>query len=272
MAFSVLELFKKNQPIEFYHFGLGPAVWRFTSADIDVTYLGEVYVSGQLKRSRIVWSGDLAQQHVTIKVPIGSPLAQAWTRFPAGASGSVRIFAQHRGAGDVTPLFGGRYVNFKFRGPDCELRFDSILTQRREQGLRRTASPHCPHTLYDTAAFSCGIAKAGFKTSFAADAVSGVNVSGAPLAAHPDGYYAGGLLEYLRADGVLERRSIDTHVVNTVVLRAPIDGLIAGETVDVYPGCDHSLQTCNDKFANSANYGGLPFIPEVNPYDGNPIF
>lgn len=45
-----------------------------------------------------------------------------------------------------------------------------------------------------------------------------------------------------------------------------------GETVYVYPGCDHTLQTCNDVFGNVKNYGGRPFVPRKNPFGVNPIY
>jgi len=45
-----------------------------------------------------------------------------------------------------------------------------------------------------------------------------------------------------------------------------------GDQVRAYPGCDHSLITCANKFGNSLNFGGFPFMPEKNPMDGTPVF
>jgi uncharacterized phage protein (TIGR02218 family) len=274
MTFKALEWFKKNQPVEFYEITRGGVVWRFTSADQDVTYGGNVFASvgGQIKRSAIVWSGDLAQANVRITLPVGHEVVDALTGFPLAALVKMRIFAQHRGQNDTVSLMTWRYVNYRFKGAECELRFDSNLTARREQGLRRTASPMCPHTLYDTKVFSCGVVKALYKVTLTPSFVGGAIITGAALASHPDGYFDGGLCEVLRTDGILEERMIDTHVGNTITLRAPIPGLIAGVPIDVYPGCDHSLEMCHDRFNNSDNHGGLPFVPEENPYDGHPIF
>jgi hypothetical protein len=36
--------------------------------------------------------------------------------------------------------------------------------------------------------------------------------------------------------------------------------------VALYPGCDHTRETCKDKFDNLANYGGFPWIPSKNPF------
>jgi hypothetical protein len=35
----------------------------------------------------------------------------------------------------------------------------------------------------------------------------------------------------------------------------------AGDTATAYLGCDHTLTTCTNVFANSINFGGFPFIP-----------
>jgi uncharacterized phage protein (TIGR02218 family) len=272
MTFKALEIFKKNRVIEFYEFRQGNTYWRYTSGDETVTYLGNTYTPTSMKRSAIVNSGELAQANVRINMPIGHDLVEALTGFQTGALTRMTVFAQHRGESDTVQRFYGRYMNFRFRGAECELRFESMVTARKEQGLRRTASPACPHTLYDTAPMSCGVVKSLYKTIFAPASVNKTQITSAALAAHPDGWFDGGLFEYARPDGLMESRSIDTHVGNTITLRAPIPGLIAGLSVDAYPGCDHSLQTCHDKFDNSDNNGSLPFVPEEDNYDGHPLF
>jgi uncharacterized phage protein (TIGR02218 family) len=273
MMFKTLEIFKKNRPIEFYEIRRGNTYWRYTSGDESVTYLGNVYTPTTLKRSKIVHSGELAQDNVNLFSPVGHDLVDALTGFPVGTLVRLTVFSQHRGANDTAQLFYGRYMNFRFRGAECELRFESLVTARREQGLRRTASPGCSHTLYDTAPMSCGVVKALYKTTFAPSIVDKTLITSAALAAHPDGWFDGGLLDYTRPDGLMESRSIDTHVGSTITLRAPIPGLIAGLSVDAYPGCNHDLATdCDIKFDNAVNHGGMPFVPQENPYDGHPLF
>ena len=56
-----------------------------------------------------------------------------------------------------------------------------------------------------------------------------------------------------------------------VTLSAPIPGLKAGDAFEAYPGCDHTLSTCADKFGNQLNYGGFPYIPVKNPFAGDAI-
>lgn len=48
--------------------------------------------------------------------------------------------------------------------------------------------------------------------------------------------------------------------------------LPAGTVVATYPGDDHTLTTCDQKFNNAVNYGGDPFIPQKNPMGSDPIY
>lgn len=47
-----------------------------------------------------------------------------------------------------------------------------------------------------------------------------------------------------------------------IILRtAPSGTITVGDTFTVVAGCDKSFQTCCDKFSNSANFRGFPFMP-----------
>jgi len=91
-------------------------------------------------------------------------------------------------------------------------------------------------------------------------------------AAQPFGWYAGGYLEYDVVTGISERRFITDHTSGALTLTTVPAGLVVGATVRVYPGCDHTLATCASKFGNAANYGGFPFMPTKNPFDGSPLY
>jgi hypothetical protein len=47
-----------------------------------------------------------------------------------------------------------------------------------------------------------------------------------------------------------------------LVLDAPIDPALAqGTRALLREGCDHTLATCAQRFANAANFQGEPFVP-----------
>ena len=65
-----------------------------------------------------------------------------------------------------------------------------------------------------------------------------------------DGPQAGLTIPVVRAD------------VDGVVLDLPLDpGLVPGVRALLREGCDHTLQTCAQRFANAANFQGEPFVP-----------
>ena len=113
---------------------------------------------------------------------------------------------------------------------------------------------------------------------FALDAVASAvaNVKTFTVAAaatQPDGYYTGGMLR--ADDGTLSY--IIAHVGSSITIQrlsySLAEAIANGFPFDVklYPGCDHSRQTCNDKFDNLLNYGGFDFIPTKNPMGGSSI-
>ncbi len=42
---------------------------------------------------------------------------------------------------------------------------------------------------------------------------------------------------------------------------APVQSIAAGHSFDITAGCDKQAMTCQDKFANIANFRGFPDIP-----------
>lgn len=71
---------------------------------------------------------------------------------------------------------------------------------------------------------------------------------------------------YDSTTGLIHMRYISAHLGSTVTLSNQIPELTAGKQVEVYPGCDHTLATCRDKFGNHINFGGFPWIPGRNPF------
>ena len=100
--------------------------------------------------------------------------------------------------------------------------------------------------------------------------VSSVSADGltieVPESSSSDGYFTGGIFTFGSTS-----RFIINHTGINIVLSRPINGLITGDSCKIYPGCDHALATCKNKFNNLDNYGGFPWIPTRNPFDGSSI-
>lgn len=68
------------------------------------------------------------------------------------------------------------------------------------------------------------------------------------------GANAGQSMEVKAWDGVGQIFTLWLPMPNTIRL---------GDTYNVYPGCDKRFATCRNVFANSANFGGFPYVPGV---------
>lgn len=103
------------------------------------------------------------------------------------------------------------------------------------------------------------------------EAVDGLTVTAPEFAALPNGRLAGGYVQWTRADGLVEYRSINRHADNTVDLYYGAVDLVAGLVLRAYPGCAHTWADCG-AYGNRANYGGDLWMPTKSPFDGSPVW
>lgn len=133
-------------------------------------------------------------------------------------------------------------------------------------------SRNCRVPLYSP---QCGVSRAAFKQTGMVTAVSGAVVTIASLAGAGVNYFNGGKLTWIDpAKGNILQQMIASYdnATGAFTLVSVPYGLGAGLSVDAYPGCDHSLDTCLAKFANVANYRGEPHIPGKVPFNGTTLF
>jgi hypothetical protein len=82
-------------------------------------------------------------------------------------------------------------------------------------------------------------------------------------------YFAGGWLETGAGVSKEKRGILHSAPTGTVDVTLTIDRplLKAGtnQALTMYPGYDGSIDQCESKFNNRINFGGHPFIPNVNP-------
>lgn len=259
-------------PIELFEFEVGPTVHRYTSAPDDFEYLTKTYLAVQIARSTVDESGELPKDGITITVPRDAAIADEFRVAPPSEVILVNIYRLHYGDGanpERKLFWTGRALNCEWKGAVADLTCESIYTSLKRPGLRRIYQRMCPHVLFGGA---CGLVDTVYKSTITLDVVSGVTLNAAAIDAQPDGYFSGGMIEWESSPGRYERRGIRTHVGADVTLTHAVSGLAAGAAVFFWPGCDHSLATCNSKFSNAVNYGGFPFVPQKNPFVGTNVF
>lgn len=263
---------QSGAPVELYEFQSGSTAWRYTSADENITYNGVSYVSTPLQRSNLDETAELNRLNLKITLQRNNPVADLFRIHPPGDVVSVVIKRLHRTDVDAQAVvvWTGRVLGCEWNMGEVTLSTETIYTAIRRNGLRRLYQRQCPHVLYGTA---CTLSKDDFKATDAITSLAGRVLQIAAAAFQVDGYYAGGFLKWIDgATGVSDHRMIIKHVGSEITMISSVPGMFAGHVVDLYPGCDHTITTCNSRFNNKNNYGGFTGFPDKNPFQLSTLY
>ena len=274
MSYDAQELsIQSGAPVEIYTFTRDVVSWHYTSSETDYTDAtvspSVVYTSSPLTRDAVASTPEKAKNTVKLEVPRDFPVADLFRTSPPTEVINLTVRRVHRGdPTDIITIWIGRVLSCEFSGPKATLSCEPITVSLERTGLRRVYQVACPHVLYGG---QCGLAKATYAHSTTIAALSGNDLT---VATNDSAFsYGGGFIEWVNDDGITDRRFIESAALNAnspqllvLTLLQPFTGVSVSDNVTIYPGCDHTLSTCNSQFSNAANYGGMPFFPSKNPF------
>jgi uncharacterized phage protein (TIGR02218 family) len=199
----------------------------------------------------------------------GHVMADLYRIAPPTMGITLTIRQLHFGDGEAVVIWTGRILGVSWSGTQASIQCEPVATSLRRVGLRRVFQRQCPHVLYGAA---CGVSRNTFQVAGEIESATatGMNVAAASL--QPDGYYSGGYIEWDVALGIPERRFILAHDGAALELNGSTYGMAGGQAVRLYPGCDHTMATCNAKFSNALNFGGFAHMPQKNPFGADPVY
>jgi len=249
-----------SNPTELFHFA-GSQDWRYSSSDSDVTYDGETYTAIPIRRGRIQQSNEMPKSEIEIRVPRNNPMIGELVYGLPEQAISLTIYRVQSSFSIV--LWKGRLMSRTYDGEEAVLKCVPIFSSLKRPAIRRRYQTNCPYTLYDLR--SCRVVKGDFEE---AESISDISENGltltVPGADFLDwGYLTGGWMS-VTALGI--ERMIYEHIGTTVRLARPVDFDYSVYSAKFYPGCNHTLGQCHDRFDNAANFGGFPVIPNRNPF------
>lgn len=261
---------------ELYRFveGDSGAIYTVTNADETEVYDAgdgaETYAPVEIGRDEAVGKGNMERANVTISFALSNERVMNWFTSSLDFPITVTIFSKDEETYEVE--WKGRLASVTPEKSTLKFVFESVFTSMRRMGLRQRYQITCPYSLYGD---GCGLDKEDFDTSGAITNVTNNVVTFPAADAFADGYFNAGIFE----DNVGNLRFITSHVGDQLTLIRPMNPLLAyiaengytGLTGRIFPGCDRSTQTCNDKFNNLLNHGGFPFMPNKNPFSGSSI-
>lgn len=254
-------------PVELYEFARNAKVWRYTSSEQDIGDSSETWLSVPITRTAVETNTEQARNALKLTVPRNFEIADLFRVSPPTDIIALTVRRFHRGEeDDVAVIWLGRVLNCSFEGARAVLNCEPVSASLKRQGLRRLYQKQCPHALYGP---GCNLDKEDFRHNTTVQEASGVTVTVASL---PSQSAAGGWIEYEDEDGNLERRFIRSASGTTLILNLPFNEIDSNLAVSVFPGCNHTMEVCDGDYDNILNYGGMPFTPHKNPFDGTPIF
>jgi uncharacterized phage protein (TIGR02218 family) len=272
MTYNAQEVSQRGgSPIEFYLWTRGLVTWTYTSADAPVTHLAQVYAPAPISRPVIEDSAELNQTTLQIKAPRDFVVSNQFIAYPPGEVVTLKIFRQHRtdGGNEVKTIWIGRVLSAQWEGEYSILHCEPISTSMKRTGLRRRYGRQCEHVLYGT---DCKVVPATYRVQGTIAAISGNLATIAAAAGEADGYFNGGFLWWQLPDGRKEARMIIDHTGDQITLSAPMQQVQVGDDIELYPGCNHTIEQCDARYGNKDNNGGFMFSPDVNPFGGKTLY
>lgn len=276
MSFADHELsLQTASPIEIFEISITGSYFYYTSADRDMVVDGRTYRALPITHEDISPSVDVAKQGIKFTFPGDAEFGEFFRVQPPSEVVRFTMSVENfYSPGDWIVGWIGRVINVEWstNGSWLEATVENVFSSLQRVGLRRRYSLNCPYALYDS---QCRVSRDKYRETSQVLDVSGGTVIVASAVGKADNFYAGGFLTYSNtATGNTEKRMIRQSVGSTgrLTLASLPVSLLNGSQVDVYPGCNHTIQECQSKFDNVVNCGATPYIPAKNPYGGTTIY
>ena len=253
-------------PVECYKFVGSFKTYRYTSAERDITLNGELYTAIPIKRNAVK-SGTQEDDslNLEVEIPFNTDIVIDYAYAESPPRLGLEVYRAHRGTNfstDWSLLWSGRVSSFSVDGRVAKIRTPSVFSRALQGDLPSVYYQNpCNHVLFDG---RCKVSRGSYLTTSTVVSVSNNSIQVANDGVADSFLKAGELVNTRNG----ERRSIVDNVLNLLTVNYRFVDIRVGDVVDMVAGCDHSYTTCKNKFNNTLNYGGHPFIPSDNPFIG----
>lgn len=245
-------------------------VLTYTNADVPIALNGYTFLANSVLvdglRFKCAAGLDVDQQQITISAKSsdtvrGVSFLQALREgvFDGCEIQRERAFMTSWGATPVgsVVLFKGRVATIDNVGrTTAQITVNSDLVLLDINMPRNLYQPNCVHVLYDS---GCSLVKEAYATSGTVGEGSSVSIIKC-TAASPA--FSQGTLLFSSGINAGVSANIKAADSESLHLSYPLETAPSpGDAFTAYQGCDHTMGTCQTKFANLANFRGFPFVP-----------
>jgi len=252
-----------------YTFEYGSNTQKYYAASVEGLYSD--YEPETIQHTSIRTTQDPRKGEFRIDVPLSNPVAQLFIDDSPQPDVVATIYTADVDdiAGTIQQLATGVVLTMKRSGGVAQLPCAPRAARAEQSVPRGRYSGQCRHALYSE---GCGVDKADY-----AEAATVSALDQSELEVQVD--FDVTLISLGYVGGVLEHNGKFAHIVDTgtftqaqkydAVLNVWLSDIEVGDSVTMYPGCNHTLNHCANRFnkanpinGNVANFGGLPRIPE----------
>lgn len=254
---------------ELFKFQAYGTTFYFTSSDEDIIYEGNTYESVPgLTRNNLKRTFSIDDARLDLIFPISNNFAKR--TLTIRPEERFRVDLIWRVYNQTEEYFLERYSS---------LVYGSLYRQSTETITLSSihnvfaGSPYntayilksCRHNLYNR---DCKVTRENFEVQATLLEIPTNTITHPIFSEKEDQWYKAG---YILVNDFIFREIIN-HVGDTITLDSEIRNFdtfaIVGSPFKAYAGCDHSIETCKNKFNNNFNYGGFPDLPLRDPARG----
>lgn len=248
------------EPYELYQFqGLG-ITFLLTSADEEITYLGQQYTPTTISRSELEQSNEVVSGQLKVYLPKNHPLSLIMLPYLPASPITLTIFSSHYSDSETVVIFTGDVASARFT-TQCELTCNSEQYRLQRKIPFQLYQAPCAHVFGDD---ECGINLVDHTYSGTITVIdsTGTVLTVPAFASIPDSLRAGFITVGTQV------RMIVAHAGNQVTLLSPIAGLTTGSACSGTAGCRLIFSDC-EFYKNIRNFLGFDLMPIDNPFDGS---
>jgi hypothetical protein len=268
-------------PRELFEIQINPPtgqVWRHTSATRDIVFSGNRFIAIPVARGEVaVAMPHESETALVVKLPVDHAFVRRYLQ--QGVPPKQVSVTLYRMQGATTEqLWAGYITSAAFEDSIASFRVPS----RAGQWMLRTVpsatiSKSCPLILYSTL---CGVSRDGtgptglaYKVTTTVIYVNGRDIRVDLGSTNRNGSWAEGgeVLHVASGERMSVAAQIDlspgTSSVADLSMQMQIVGLKIGDAVEIYAGCDWTINGtngCTPKFSNRQNYGGMPQLSDID--------
>ncbi len=276
MTFSAFEnSIASGQPIWLYDFARDYLHWRYTSADRDILWFDYTWTARAISHDRISESTEPGRKTLTITAPADLDFAQQYRVIGPSDPILLTVRKLHDGDTDAPVQWLGKVHGVAWPRQHCLITAVPAADAMAQPGLRRVVSRNCPYPLYSVGLGRCNLDRTTKRVDMLITALTSTSITTAEFAtlatSQGNGYFTGGYIAWEVQPNILQRRFISLHNAGIADLLSGTYGLAVGTSIRAYPGCAHTDTAC-DTLGNLLNFGGLKYLPDRSPFDGNPVY